>query len=179
MRATKQSQPNSPETNRDCFVPRNDRELQFMTDQINMHSLVLINYSIALTNGTVIESNLDDDALQITMGNDDITEGMELAIFGLQEGDKQTLTLTPEQGFGVRDEDNIHDMPLTDFPVDLPPEIGLSYSFESPQGDEIPGTVTKLKSDSVEVDFNHPLAGQEIVFSVEILGVNNAHAEVE
>ena len=113
------------------------------------------------------------------MGNDDITEGMELAIFGLQEGDKQTLTLTPEQGFGVRDEDNIHDMPLTDFPVDLPPEIDLSYSFESPQGDEIPGTVTKLKSDSVEVDFNHPLAGQEIVFSVEILGINNANAEVE
>ncbi len=150
-----------------------------MTEQINMHSLVLINYSIALTNGTVIESNFDDEALQITMGGDDITEGMELAIFGLEEADKQTLTLTPEQGFGLRDEDNIHDMPLSDFPDELAPEIGLSYSFESPQGDDIPGTVTKLSDDSVEIDFNHPLAGQEIVFSVEILGINNSHAEVE
>ena len=150
-----------------------------MTEQINMHSLVLINYSIALTNGTVIESNFDDEALQITMGNDDITEGMELAIFGLEEGDKQTLTLTPEQGFGLRDEDNIHDMPLSDFPDELAPEIGLSYSFESPQGDDIPGTATKLSDDSVEIDFNHPLAGQEIVFSVEILGINNSHAEAE
>ena len=150
-----------------------------MNDQINMHSLVLINYSIALTNGTVIESNFDDDALRIAMGTGDITEGMELAIFGLKEGDKQTLTLTAEQGFGVRDEDNIHDMPLTDFPDELSPEIGLSYSFESPQGDEIPGTVTKVNDDSVEIDFNHPLAGQEIVFSVEILGINNAHAEIE
>ncbi|NOQ90304.1 MAG: peptidylprolyl isomerase [Gammaproteobacteria bacterium] len=150
-----------------------------MNDQINMHSLVLINYSIALTNGTVIESNFDDDALQIAMGTGDITEGMELAIFGLKEGDKQTLTLTAEQGFGVRDEDNIHDRPLTDFADELSPEIGLSYSFESPQGDEIPGTVTKVNGDSVEIDFNHPLAGQEIVFSVEILGINNAHSEIE
>ena len=150
-----------------------------MTEQINMHSLVLLNYSIALTNGTIIESSFDDDSLEITMGNDDITEGMELAIFGLKEGDSQTLTLTAEQGFGLRDEDNIHDMPLSDFPEELPPEIGLSYSFESSEGDEIPGTVTGLKENTVEVDFNHPLAGQEIVFRVEILGINNAHNDIE
>lgn len=150
-----------------------------MTDQINMHSLVLLNYSIALTNGTLIESSFDDDSLEITMGNDDITEGMELAIFGLKVGDSQTLTLTAEQGFGLRDEDNIHDMLLSDFPEELPPEIGLSYSFESSEGDEIPGTVIGLKENAVEVDFNHPLAGQEIVFRVEILGINNAHSDIE
>ena len=150
-----------------------------MTEQINMHSLVLLNYSIALTNGTIIESSFDDDSLEITMGNDDITEGMELAIFGLKEGDSQTLTLTAEQGFGLRDEDNIHDMPLSDFPEELPPEIGLSYSFESSEGDEIPGTVIGLQENAVEVDFNHPLAGQEIVFRVEILGINNAHSDIE
>jgi FKBP-type peptidyl-prolyl cis-trans isomerase SlpA len=150
-----------------------------MTDQINLHSLILMHYSIALTNGTMIESSFDDEPVQVAMGSGDITEGMELAIFGLQEGNSQTLTLTAEQGFGVRDEDNIHQMPLTDFPDELPPEIGLSYSFESPEGDEIPGTVLSLKNDSVEIDFNHPLAGQEIVFSVEVLGINNAHAEIE
>lgn len=150
-----------------------------MTDQINMNSLILMHYSIALTNGSMIESSFEDEPVQVTMGNGDITEGMELAIFGLQEGDLQTLTLTAEQGFGIRDEDNIHQMPLTDFPDELPPEIGLSYSFESPEGDEIPGTVVSLKKDSVEIDFNHPLAGQEIVFSVEIMDINNAHAEIE
>jgi len=148
-----------------------------MSEKINMHSLILMHYSIALTNGSVIESSFDGEPAEITMGHGDITEGMELALFGLKEGDSQTLTLTTDQGFGVRDEDNIHDMPLSDFPEDLPPEIGLSYSFESPEGDEIPGTVTGLKEDTAEVDFNHPLAGQEIVFTVNILGVNNAHAE--
>ena len=149
-----------------------------MSDEINMHSLVLMHYSITLTNGSLIESSFDEEPVQITMGHSDITDGMELAIFGLKEGDSQTLTLTVEQGFGPRDEDNVHDMPLSDFPEDLPPETGLSFSFESPDGDDIPGTVVNVKEDNAEIDFNHPLAGQEIVFAVEILSVNNAHAEI-
>jgi FKBP-type peptidyl-prolyl cis-trans isomerase SlpA len=149
-----------------------------MNDEINMHSLVLMHYSIALTNGEIIESSFDDEPVEISMGHGDITDGMELALFGLKEGDTQTLTLTPQQSFGFRDEDNIHDMPLSDFPEDLPPEPGLSYSFESSEGDETPGTVVSIKNDTVEIDFNHPLAGHEIVFTVEIIGVNNAHAGI-
>lgn len=149
-----------------------------MSEEINMHSLVLMHYSITLTNDSVIESSFDEDPVEITMGHGDISEGMELALYGLKEGDSQTLTLTPDQGFGARDEDNIHDMPLSDFPEELPPEVGLSYSFESPEGEEIPGTVTELGNETAKVDFNHPLAGQEIVFTVNILGVNNAHTEI-
>ena len=150
-----------------------------MTDEINMQSLVLMHYSIALTNGIEIESSFNDEPVEINMGSGDVTEGMELALFGLKEGDKQTLTLTAEQGFGVRDEDNIHDMPLSDFPENLLPEVGLSYSFESPEDGEIPGTVLSIKDDMAEIDFNHPLAGQEIIFTVDILGVNNAQAEIK
>ena len=146
-----------------------------MTDEINMHSQVLMHYSITLINGSKIESSFDDEPVEIAMGQGDVTDGMELAIYGLKEGDEQTLTLTPEQGFGLRDEDNIHDMPLADFPEELPPAVGLSYSFESPDGDDIPGTVISLKDKDAEIDFNHPLAGQEIVFTVNILGVNNTN----
>ncbi len=149
-----------------------------MTDEINMHSLVLMHYSIALTNGIEIESSFNDEPVEINMGNGDVTEGMELALFGLKEGDKQTLTLTEEQGFGIRDEDNIHNMPLSDFPENLPPEVGQSYSFESPEDGDIPGTILSIKDDTAEIDFNHPLAGQQIVFTVDILGVNNAQAEI-
>jgi FKBP-type peptidyl-prolyl cis-trans isomerase SlpA len=144
-----------------------------------MNSLILMHYSIALTNGIEIESSFNDEPVEINMGSGDVTEGMELALFGLKEGDKQTLTLTAEQGFGVRDEDNIHDMPLSDFPENLLPEVGLSYSFESPEDGEIPGTVLSIKDDMAEIDFNHPLAGQEIIFTVDILGVNNAQAEIK
>ncbi|MBE9559667.1 MAG: peptidylprolyl isomerase [Proteobacteria bacterium] len=150
-----------------------------MADEINMNSLVLMHYSLTLTNGTEIESSFDDEPVEITLGNGDVTEGMELALFGLKEGDTQTLTLTAEQGFGIRDEDNIHDMPLSDFPENLSPEVGLSYSFESPEDGDIPGTVLSIKDGAAKIDFNHPLAGQQIIFTVEILGINNAHSEIE
>jgi len=148
-----------------------------MTDEINMHSLILMHYSISMTDGNIIESSFDEEPVEITMGHGDLTEGMELAIYGLKEGDTQTLTLTPEQGFGFRDEDNISDMPASDFPDEMPPEPGLSFSFETPDGEEIPGTVLSIKGDDIEVDFNHPLAGHELVFTVEILGINNSHAD--
>lgn len=149
-----------------------------MTDEINMHSLVLMHYSVTLTNGSLIESSYDGEPVEITMGHGDITDGMELALFGLKEGDSQTLRLTVEQGFGFRDEENIRDMPLSDFPASLPPEAGLSYSFESAEGENIAGTVISLNENTATIDFNHPLANQEIVFRVDILSVNNTHAEI-
>lgn len=147
------------------------------TEKIDMHSLLLMHYSLGLTNGTLIESSFEDEPVEVEMGSGILTEGMELALYGLETGDKQTLTLTPEQGFGLRDEDNVHMMPLSDFPKDLNPESGLVFVFEAPDGEEIPGTVRSVKDNEVEVDFNHPLAGQELVFTVEIIDINNTHPQ--
>lgn len=149
-----------------------------MPEQINMNSLVLLHYSLAFTDNTIIESSFNEEPVQIDMTHDDLTDGMKLAIFGLEEGSEQTITLTTEQTFGSRDEDNIHTMPVTDFPEDMQPSAGLVISFETPDGDEIPGTVIETNGDNAEVDFNHPLAGHDLVFRVEILSINNAHAQI-
>ncbi len=149
-----------------------------MNEKIDMHSLLLMHYSIALTNGTEIESSFDKEPVEVGMGSGVLTEGMELALYGLEAGDQQTLTLTPEQGFGLRDENNIHMMPLSDFPPDLKPESGLVFEFETPGGEGILGTVLAVKDGAAEVDFNHPLAGQPLVFTVEILDINNARSQV-
>ena len=147
-----------------------------MAELINQTSLVLLHYSLALTNGEVIESSFDDDPLEINMQDSSLPDGMMLALIGLKAGDEQTLTLPPEQCFGFRDEENIHDMPLSDFTGELKPEIGLTFNFGTPDGEDLPGTIRAIKKDSVEVDFNHPLAELSLVFTVEILEVNNAHA---
>ena len=150
-----------------------------MIDQVQLNSIVLLHYSIAMTNGTIIESSFGDEPLQITMGDGQLPEGMELALIGLREEEEQTLTLTPEQCFGERDEENIHFMPTSDFPEDMSPKPGLTFSFCTEEGEEIPGTVRATKDDKVEVDFNHPLAGHALVFRVEILGINNVHAHIQ
>lgn len=149
-----------------------------MAEQINQTSLVLLHYSLALTDGTIIESSFEEEPLEINMHNSFLPEGMQLALIGLKEGDEQTLTLTPEQCFGNRDETNIHDMPLSDFGEELTPEVGLTFNFGTPDDAELPGTIRSIKKDTVEVDFNHPLAGLSLIFTVKILDVNNAHAYV-
>ncbi len=148
-----------------------------MLEEVNLQSLVLMHYSIALTTGDMIESSFDDEPIEITMGKNHLTEGMELAIFGLKPGDTQTLTLTPEQCFGVRDEDNIHIMPLSDFPEGMKPDVGFTYAFGTDEDEDITGTIRRIQGDEVEVDFNHPLAGQSLVFTVEIIDINNSHAQ--
>ena len=147
-----------------------------MAELIDQSSLVLLHYSLASTNGDIIENSFDDDPIEINMHDASLPEGMMLALIGLKAGDKQTLTLTPEQCFGFRDEDNIHDMPLSDFTGDLKPEVGLTFNFGTPDDKDLLGTIRTIKDKTVEVDFNHPLAGLSLSFSVEILEVNNAHA---
>ena len=147
-----------------------------MTELIDQTSLVLLHYRLASTNGDTIESSFEDEPIEINMHDASLPEGMMLALIGLKTGDEQTLTLTPEQCFGFRDEDNIHGMPLSDFSSDLKPEIGLTFNFGTPDDQDIPGTIRAIKDNTIEVDFNHPLAGLSLIFSVKILEVNNAHA---
>lgn len=147
-----------------------------MSERIGQTSLVLLHYSLALTDGTIIENSFEHEPLEINMYDASLPEGMMLALIGLREGESQTLTLTPEQCFGFRDEDNIHDMPLADFSAELTPEVGLIFNFGSADNEDLLGTIHAIKGDVVEVDFNHPLAGLSLVFSVKILDVNNSHA---
>jgi len=149
-----------------------------MAEQITQTSLVLLHYSLSLTDGTIIENSFDEEPLEINMLDSSLPEAMQLALIGLKENDEQTLTLTPEQCFGLRDEENIHDMPLSDFTDELAPEVGLTFNFGTPDGDDLIGTIRSIKKDSVEVDFNHPLAGLPLVFAVKILEINNAHAYI-
>lgn len=142
-----------------------------MNEDIKSNSVVVLHYSMALTDGTLVESSFDDEPAEIEMGKMDLPEGMELALYGLSTGDEQTLTLTAEQCFGERDEDNVHTMPSNEFPDELEPEVGLTYAFGTEDGEDVTGTVRSIEGDKVKIDFNHPLAGLEIVFRVKILDV--------
>ncbi|MDH5425634.1 MAG: FKBP-type peptidyl-prolyl cis-trans isomerase [Gammaproteobacteria bacterium] len=144
-----------------------------MSHQINQNSHVTLHYRISLEDGTELETSFGDEPLEFSMGEDTLTEGMELSILDLSAGDKQTITLSPDQTYGPRDPSNIHDILVADFPDDIKPEKGQVIAFDTPAGDDINGIVIDIKNDKVSVDFNHPLAGNHLVFEVEILKVNN------
>ena len=142
-----------------------------MKFQINVASTVTLHLSLMLEDGTVAESTFDAEPLTFTMGDGTLVHGLELGLYGLRPGDSQRLTLYPEQAFGLRDPGKVHRLPRADFGADIELEPGLIVGFETPEGEELPGAVVSLDADSVEVDFNHPLAGRNIIFDVEIIDV--------
>ncbi len=117
------------------------------------------------------DSSAGGEPLSFVMGDGTLDKGLELALYGLRAGSQQTLTLMPGQAFGQRSQEAVKWMPRSAFPLEIVLEPGLIVGFTDEQGQELPGAVLELNDKQVKVDFNHPLAGREISFEVEILEV--------
>jgi FKBP-type peptidyl-prolyl cis-trans isomerase SlpA len=135
---------------------------------------VRMHFALSLTDGTVAYSSFHEEPLVFEWGDGTLRPGLELAVLGLRAGDEQTLTLLPEQAYGRHDAALVHDMPRSDFPDLIDPRVGQLIAFESPSGEETAGAILAVEDDRVRVDFNHPLAGREVVFRVQILAVEPA-----
>jgi len=138
---------------------------------VEPNSRLLLLFKMALEDGTEIESNFDDEAIEFEIGNGSLTSGMEDALIGKTEGDTVSVVLSPELAFGMPDINNIHSMPIDDFPKDMPPEENQVIAFDGPDDTEIMGTIVGISKDEVEVDFSHPLAGRVINFTARIISI--------
>jgi FKBP-type peptidyl-prolyl cis-trans isomerase SlpA len=144
---------------------------------VDVGSTVTLHLALTLEDGSVAESTFDDEPLTFTMGDGTLVHGLELALYGLRPGDTQRLALYPEQAFGQYDPERIHRLPRSAFPADIELIPGNIIAFDTPEGDEIAGTLLSLDDRTVEVDLNHPLAGRRIIFDAEILDVVPANME--
>jgi FKBP-type peptidyl-prolyl cis-trans isomerase SlpA len=130
-----------------------------------------MHFSISLPDGTEAASTFEDEPTTFVMGDGTVSEGLELALCGLVAGDTQSLTLQPDQAFGPRDEAKVQPMPRANFSLEMDLEPGLIIGFTTPDGNEVAGIVQEVKEQDVVMDFNHPLAGMEVIFRVEVLEV--------
>lgn len=138
---------------------------------VNPDSTLLLFFKLQLEDGTEVESNYGEEAIEFRMGDGSLTPGMEDALMDKTIGDSVSAILSPELAFGLPDENNIHSMPISDFPDDMPPEEGQVIAFDGPDDSEIMGTIVAINNDEVEVDFSHPLAGRVIQFSADIVDI--------
>lgn len=158
------------------------------TDHLNHHGIIILSeqqqvitpqseatlhFAIALCDGAPITSTFDDEPITLTLGTGNMNENLEQTLHGLKAGDKQSLILEADHAFGQRDEEKAYSMPRSNFPSEMELEPELVISFSTPAGDELAGMVQALDGDQVKIDFNHPLAGHDIVFTVEIISVSN------
>jgi FKBP-type peptidyl-prolyl cis-trans isomerase SlpA len=144
---------------------------------IERNSRVTLYYRIGLTDDQILEDNFDDEPITVQLGEDEMAEGLELALIGLQEGDEQTIDIGPDLAFGYVDETLFRALPRAEFDPDIQLEPGLIIEFATEDGETLPGTILEHNEDEVRVDLNHPLAGQTVRYSVKIVAVEEAPEE--
>ncbi|WP_227429750.1 FKBP-type peptidyl-prolyl cis-trans isomerase [Psychrobacter sp. I-STPA6b] len=140
--------------------------------RITHGSQVKLHFEVSLENGTVIDSTFNrDEPVSLTIGDESLLEGFEKVLINLRAGDTRTAHLEPEQAFGQWNPDNVQSFSTAQFATTGTPEVGMMIEFEDKGKNTLPGVVSKITEDSVEVDFNHPLAGQSVLFKVQIFKV--------
>ena len=149
---------------------------------IAMGSRVTLHFSLALTDGKIIDSNFDRAAPSFRLGDGSLLPGFEQCLLGLQQGDEREFMLAPEQAFGQPNTANHQSFTVANFRHLLEDDLlplapGTVVSFKDAAGFDLPGVVMAIGEDRVEVDFNHPLAGKSIRFRVRVVNVLDADAQ--
>lgn len=138
---------------------------------VGASSRVTLHFAIRLDDDHIIDSTFDKSPATFEMGDGNLLPGFERALLGLHEGDKVTKTISSENAFGPRNEQNLQEFDRSQFSPDTELSVGMMMSFADAQKNELPGVIYSLSESLVVVDFNHPLAGRDILFDVEILTV--------
>lgn len=144
--------------------------------QIAKNAVVQIHYTLKNDAGEVLDSSDGSDPLAYLQGHGNLIAGLEKALEGKKVGDSLTVSIPPEEGYGVRDESLIQDVPRSAFEGIPKIEAGMQFHADSNHGPRTV-TVTKVAGDTVTVDGNHPLADQTLHFAVDIVEVRAATKE--
>ena len=142
---------------------------------ITHNSRVVMHFSIKLEDGSAADSSkVHGKPARFQMGDGNLTPNFEKHLLGLKAGDEREFTLAPEEAFGQPLDENIYQVDAAKFSAETPAEVGSIIAFTQPDGRELPGIIRAVEGNTVTVDFNHPLAGQRVIFAVEILSVEEA-----
>ena len=132
---------------------------------------VTLNFSLSLKDGVMVDSTFDKAPASLQIGDGNLPEGFESYLVGLEAGAHERFDVPPERAFGQANPSNRQSFKRSDFDRDMVLEPGLMVSFADAQQSELPGVIRSVEADEVVVDFNHPLAGQALIFEVQIIDV--------
>jgi FKBP-type peptidyl-prolyl cis-trans isomerase 2 len=133
--------------------------------------VVKIGYTGTLADGSTFDSSEGSEPLEFMVGGGQMIPQFEQNLIGLKKGDKKTFTIAAADAYGARDEAAMQEVPLTSF-GDLQLTKGMQLATSNPTtGEQMIVTVSELKKDSAVIDFNHPLAGKDLTFAIEVVDV--------
>jgi peptidylprolyl isomerase len=137
---------------------------------------VKVHYHGTLDDGTVFDSSHERDPLSFTLGQGEIIPGFENAVQGMSQGDSKNVSIPPDEAYGQRQEDNMLQVNQSDIPEEINPEKGMVLQVKTQDGQSRNVTVAEVTDETVTLDGNHPLAGENLNFEINLVEVQPASA---
>ncbi len=132
---------------------------------------VKVHYRGSLTNGTVFDSSEGKSPLQFELGAGMVIVGFDNGVKGMSIGEKKTVQIPVNEAYGPKQSQLIIDVDKKDIPSDIDPKIGMQLHMTTNAGDPIPVTIAEIKEASIVLDANHPLAGEDLIFDIELIEI--------
>ena len=132
---------------------------------------VRIHYTGTLSDGTAFDSSDGRDPLEFTLGSGQVIPGFDKAVTGMAVGDNQTVEIGVEDAYGHHNPDGLQSFPRDRMPDDIPLEPGTRLQLSGPSGQPIMVTIAEVDDKNVVLDANHPLAGKDLTFQIELVEI--------
>ncbi len=132
---------------------------------------VKIHYHGRLSDGTVFDSSNGRAPLEFTVGSGSVIPGFDSGVQGMQIGDKKTIEIPFPEAYGPVDPSMVLEFPKSQLPEDLQPEVGMELAMNDESGQQLPVVIEEVKPESIILNANHPLAGKDLIFDLELMDI--------
>jgi FKBP-type peptidyl-prolyl cis-trans isomerase SlpA len=141
-------------------------------EKVKDNDKVSVHYTGTLQSGEVFDSSKDREPLSFTVGQGQMIPGFENAVKGMALNEKKSVTIAPEDAYGEVRPEMVQKINKSQLPPDLEPHVGQQLASQLPSGEQIIVTVKEIEDASITIDANHPLAGKELTFEIEVVEIN-------
>ncbi|MFK7743829.1 MAG: peptidylprolyl isomerase [Roseobacter sp.] len=142
--------------------------------QVKSGDVVAIHYTGTLLDGTTFDSSDGRDPLEFTVGSGQIIPGLDVALPGMAVGDKKKVQIACDQAYGPINPEMRQAVPREGIPAEIPLDIGTQLQMQTPEGQPLPVMVVEVDEATVTLDANHPLAGKDLTFDIEVMRIDPA-----
>ena len=139
--------------------------------KVKINDTVKVHYTGTLSNGQVFDSSLEREPLQVQLGQQQLIPGFENGLVDMEVNEKKTITIPKEEAYGEVRKELFHNIPKEELPDHIKPEVGLELIAKNPDGSEQPLRVAEVNEDHIVIDANHPLAGHDLIFDLELIEI--------
>ena len=142
--------------------------------QVKQGDTITMHYTGTLADGTTFDSSREREPLEFQVGSGQIIPGLDQALQGMETGETKKVEVPAAEAYGERVDEARQTVPRSAIPDNIPLEVGTRLQMQTPEGQVMPVSVAEVTDESVVLDANHPLAGQDLTFDVEIVDVKAA-----